>query len=85
MKRVIVHIDELLLHGFKTEHRHAIAAGVQKQLGQVFANREMLAQLTARGDMGRIKIGGVLFENGCSKPQLVGERVAHSIGQEMKK
>ncbi len=84
MRRVIVHIDRLVLSGFRAEDRHAIAAGLQQQLGHVFVDREALALLTAGGDVRQIKVGGILFEHG-SKPQHIGQRVAHSIGQEMKK
>ncbi|MGV8803578.1 MAG: hypothetical protein ACWA6Y_01280 [Polaromonas sp.] len=84
MTRVIVHIDRLVLCGFRAEDQHAIAAGLQQQLGRALATREALALLTAKGDVRQMKVGSILFEHG-SKPQQLGERVAHSIGQEMKK
>ena len=37
MKRVVVHIDRLVLNGFRHADRHAIAAGLQQELGRVFA------------------------------------------------
>ena len=33
MKRVVVHIDRLVLKGFRHEDRHDIAVGLQAELG----------------------------------------------------
>ena len=84
MKRVVVYIDRLVLKGFRTEDQLAIAAGLQQELGRVFADREAVSLLRAMGDVSRLQVGGVHIEHG-SKPQRVGERVAHGIGNEMSK
>ena len=84
MKRVIVHIDRLVLKGFRHEDRHAIAAGLQQELGRMFAERESVSLLSAMGDVSRLQVGGVQFEHG-SRPQRVGESVAQGIGKEIKK
>ena len=84
MKRVVVHIDRLVLKGFREEDRHAIALGLQEELGRVFADRESVSLLRAMGDVSQLQVGGVHIEHG-SKPQHVGERVAHGIGREIKK
>lgn len=84
MKRVVVHIDRLVLKGFRHEDRHAIAAGLEQELGRVFADREAVLLLRARGDLSRLKVGGVPVEHG-SKPQRVGESVAQGIGKEIRK
>ena len=84
MSRVIVHIDRLVLSGFRAEDRHAIAAGLQQQLGQVFAARDAVSLFKARGETARLKVGGVHIEHGL-KPQRVGENVARGIGKEIKK
>jgi hypothetical protein len=84
MKRVVVHIDRLVLKGFRHEDRHAIAAGLQQELGRVFADREAVSLLRAMRDVSRLHVGGVRIEQG-SKPQRVGEKVAHGIGREIKK
>ena len=84
MKRVVVHIDRLVLKGFRHEDRHAIAAGLQQELGRVFADQEAVSLLRARGDVSRLQVGGVYIEHG-SKPRHVAERVAHGIGKEIKK
>ena len=84
MKRVVVHIDRLVLKGFRPEDRHAIAAGLQQELGRVFADREAVSLLRAREDVSRLQVGGVPIAPG-SKPQRVGENVAQGIGREIRK
>ena len=84
MKRVVVHIDRLVLKGFRHEDRQAIVAGLQDELGRVFADREAVSLLRARGDVSRLQVGGVPVEQG-SRPQRVGENVAKGIGKEIRK
>ena len=84
MKHVLVHIDRLVLKGFRHEDRHAIAAGLQQELGRIFAAQDTVSLLSAGGDVSRLQVGGVDIEHG-SKPQRVGENVAQSIGKEIKK
>ena len=84
MKRVVVHIDRLVLKGFRHEDRHAIAVGLEQELGHVFADRDAVSLLRARGNVSRLQVGGVPVEQG-SRPQRVGESVAQGIGREIKK
>ena len=84
MNRVIVHIDRLVLKGYRPEDRHAIAAGLQQELGRVFADREAVSLLRARGDVSRLQVGGVRIEQG-SRPQRVGKSLAQAIGREIVK
>lgn len=84
MKRVVIHIDRLVLKGFRHGDRQSIASGLQQELGRVFADREAVQHLTTVGDVSRLQVGRVQFEQG-SKPQRVGEDVARGIGKEMKK
>ena len=84
MKRVVVHIDRLVLKGFRHEDRHAIAMGLQQELGRVFADRKAVSLLSAVGTVRRLQVRGVPIVHG-SEPQRVGESVAQSIGKEIKK
>ncbi len=84
MKRVVVHIDRLVLKGFHYQDRHTIALGLQQGLGRVFADRDAVSLLRAMGDVSEVQVGGVHIEHG-SKPQRVGENVAHGIGKEIRK
>lgn len=84
MKRVIVHIDSLVLRGFRHEDRHDIAAGLQQELGQLFAVPRAAQQFTARGDVSRLKVGDIQIAPG-SKPEQIGAEAARGIGREIKK
>jgi hypothetical protein len=84
MKRVVVHVDRLVLKGFRHEDQHAIAAGMRQELERVFTDREAVSLLRARRDVSRLEVGDVHIEHG-SQPQRVGENVARGIGKEMRK
>lgn len=84
MTRVVVHIDRLVLKGFRREDRHAIAAGLQQELGRVFTGRDAVWHLRTIGDVSRLQVSSVHIEHG-SKPQRVGENVAQGIGREIEK
>jgi hypothetical protein len=84
MKRVVIHIDRLVLKGFRHEDQHAIAAGLQQELARVFADREAVSLLSALADVSQLQVGGVHIEHG-SKPQRIGENVARGIGREIKR
>lgn len=84
MKRVIVHIDSLVLRGFDHEDRHAIAAGLRQELIQLFADPHAAQQLASKGDVSRLRVGNINV-NSDVKPQGVGVEAARGIGREMKK
>ena len=82
MKRVIVHIDRLVLNGFPQDDRHAIAEGLRAELGRVFGDRDVISDLRDRGDLSRVHVNSVPLEQGA-RPQRVGENVARGIGREI--
>jgi hypothetical protein len=84
MKRVVVHIDRLVLNGFRFEDRHAIAAGLQQELSRLLANPQAAQVLSGLGDISRLQVGRIHIAQG-SKPQRVGTQVAQGIGKEFKK
>jgi len=84
MKRVIVHIDSLVLRGFEHGDRHAIAAGLQQELTRLFADPRAARQLTTKGDVSRLRVGSINI-NPALKPQGVGVAAARGIGRELKK
>ncbi|MDO9101191.1 MAG: hypothetical protein Q7J20_10155 [Candidatus Nitrotoga sp.] len=83
MKRVVLHIDSLVLKGFRHEDRHGIAEGLQQELTRLFANPQAAQQLAANGDVSRLRLGNISI-NQNSKPQHVGSQVAQGIGKGMK-
>jgi len=84
MKRVVLHIDSLVLKGFRHEDRHGIAEGMQQELGRMFADPQAAQQLTASGDISRLRVGSIQIGQGA-KPQGIGLQVAQGIGKGMKK
>ena len=84
MKRVVVHIDRLVLTGFRHADRHAIAEGLREELARLFADREIVSRFSQMGDASHLKLGGVTIEPGA-KPRRVGEIVARGIGNEIRK
>ena len=83
MKRVVLHIDRLVLKGFEHEHRHGIAEGLQQELSRMFADPQAAQQLMANGDVARLRVGNIHIGKN-SKPQRVGSQVAEGIGKGMK-
>jgi hypothetical protein len=77
MKGVVIHIDRLVLKGFRHGDRHAIAWGLQKELERVFGDREAIRHLSAVGDASRLPVG--------SMPQRIGANVARGIRKEIKR
>jgi hypothetical protein len=83
MKRVVLHIDSLILKGFRHEDRYGIVEGLQQELSRLFVDPQVAQQLTANGDVSRLRLGSISIDQN-SKPQRVGSQVAQSIGKGMK-
>ncbi|WP_434131894.1 hypothetical protein [Methylocaldum sp. GT1BB] len=82
MKRVVVHIDRLVLKGFRHEDRHAIAEGLREELNRLLlAEPNAAAHFVSRGSLPRLKVGGVRIETE-SKPVTVGAQLARGIARE---
>lgn len=78
MKRVIVHIDSLVLKGFRPEDRHAVAEGLRRELGRLLATPEAAGLLAQRDDAGRLNLGAVRLAH-ATQPARVGEGAAQGI------
>lgn len=83
MQRVIVHIDSLVLKGFRHEDRHAFALGLQEELGRQFAEPGALHRLPKDGGLSRLNIGAVTVGL-AADPGRTGTAVARGIGQGFK-
>lgn len=55
MKRVVVHVERLVLKGLPHENRHAITLGVRQRLEQVFGDPQVLQQLGEVRDTPRLR------------------------------
>jgi hypothetical protein len=59
VKRVVVHIDRLVLKGLGHEDRHAIALGVRERLEHVFSDPQALRQLREAGNTPWLRLGAL--------------------------
>jgi hypothetical protein len=82
MSRVFVHIDQLLLRGFRTEDRHAIAAGLQAELMQTWSRGTPTPR--PGEDLGRLRLRAVSVRHG-TRPQAIGASVARGIDAGLRK
>ncbi len=75
---VSLHIEELVLHGFASTDRHAIAAGVQTELVRLLTEQGLPRSLRDGAD--RPRLAPVSFQlSPDSRPQTVGRQIARSI------
>jgi len=83
MKRVVIHIDQLVLRGFRSEDRHAIAAGLQQELSRLLADPDAARQLAAQDGMSRLNTCAVRIVHGA-QPAAVGVQAAQGIARGIK-
>lgn len=80
MRRVVVHIENLVLKGFRYKDRHAISAGLQEELTRLLEAPELAQQLTQVGDVPHLRVGPVNVA-ADAKPQQIGAATAKGIGK----
>ena len=80
MKRVVVHIQSLVLKGFRFEDRHAIAQGLQDQLIRLLSEPGMAERIGTIGNLSRLRVAPMHFSPE-TKPHDVGSAAANGIGQ----
>lgn len=80
MKRVVVHIQSLVLKGFRFEDRHAVAQGLQEQLTHLLSAPDMAQRLGEISSIPRLHVEPVSLATEV-KPQQVGRAVADGIGK----
>jgi hypothetical protein len=80
MKRVIVHIENLVLKGFRYEDRHAIAAVLQEELTRMLAAPESAQQVASLESVPSLKLGRVNL-GAETKPHQVGIQTGRAVGR----
>jgi hypothetical protein len=83
MKRIVLHIDSLVLKGFRHEDRHGIAEGLRQELTRLFADPQAAGQVTVKSDVSRLRLGCVQIDRNA-KPQRIGIQIAQGIGEGIK-
>lgn len=82
MKRVVLHVDRLVLRGFRTEDRHAIGVGVHGALARLLATPGVADRLARLESAARLKGGRLQVANGTGSHELgtrAGERIVRSL------
>jgi len=78
MKRVIVHIDRLLLDGFHASDREGIAAGLRSELGRLLSETSTNRNLASLGNRAVVK-AGTIPTTSVAKPEATGVGAARAI------
>lgn len=78
MKRVVLHIDRLVLHGVDRADAAALAAAMQDELDVLLSRSETLARLTARHGRDAVHAGDARVPQQSSAAML-GRAVARRI------
>lgn len=84
MRRVTLHVDRLVLHGFRPEDRHGVAIGLQRELTRMLSDPRTARQLLKQGDVSRLRVGNITIRHGTASRQ-VGTQVARGIDRSMKR
>jgi hypothetical protein len=77
-KNIELHIEELVLHGFKMGDRFRISEAVESELARLFAERGVPQSLSKGGEIERIDGGAFDVARG-SKPEVMGAQTAKMI------
>ncbi len=80
--RIDVRIEELVLHGFAHEDRHAIAASLRGELARLLAERGVPAGLVDRGNTAALGALEIQISPGARAGD-VGTRAARSVFEGM--
>ena len=80
MKRVVVHIDSLILKGFRYEDRHAVAAAVQDELARSLSAPGAAQNLVSFGSVPLLRLGSVNL-GAETKPQQLGAETGRAVGR----
>jgi hypothetical protein len=78
VKRVVLHVDRLVLKGFPAEHRDALAHGLRAELGRLLAEPAMAERLAAVGNVERIRPSNARVAPDAA-PRTTGASVARAI------
>ncbi|VVB52078.1 Uncharacterised protein [uncultured archaeon] len=77
-RNIILHVEELVLHGFEQGDRYRIAEAVEHELAALFAEQGAPQSLNRGGEMEHLD-GGAFEAAQGSKPEAVGAKVARAV------
>jgi hypothetical protein len=80
VKHVVVHIDRLVLKGFRNADSHAIGEGMRGELARLLADSTRGERLASLGDVSRIQAGKVNLTQ-HAKPRRSGISAGRAIAK----
>ena len=81
MKRVVVHIDRMVLNGFGNADSHAIGEGMRGELVRLLADPAMGDKLASLGHVASLPGGGKVRLAHDAKPQRLGISAGRAIAK----
>lgn len=82
MRRVVIHVDNLILRGFRYEDRYAVSAGLQEELARVLAEPDAARHISQLASTPRLQIGNVNI-GASANPAQVGLAAGNAVGREL--
>jgi hypothetical protein len=83
MKRLVVHIDRLVMKGLRREDASSVAESLREHLVRTLSTPQMAQRILERGDVPRIQAGKVHLGSGGlgsgGAPARIGARAANAI------
>ncbi len=76
--KIDLHIEELVLEGFRAADRHRIGAAVERELARLLTERGLPPGLAQGADLARLDGGGFEAKPGA-RPEAVGAQVAGAV------
>jgi len=80
---VIVHVDELVLHGVRPGDRNRVAEAMSSELARLLSDRGAPALLESPSSVDMLRAGAVRLQGGGS-PRTLGHGIARSLYNAMK-
>jgi hypothetical protein len=73
-----VHIEEVVLHGFRPQDGHGIGDALERELARLLSQPHGRAGLTESRDLPSVDAGRVSLEPGA-RPRVIGRRLAGAV------
>jgi len=78
VKKLVFHVERLVMNGFQPQDRRLLAASLQTGLNQCLSGRDTIQQIALRGDSEHIDVAGLSIPRAL-RPEEVGEWIARAV------
>jgi hypothetical protein len=78
MKRIVLHIDRLVLNGFPADQRDGVVRGLEGEFGRLLAEPAMAQRLGTVGNVERVRTSDARIASDAA-PRTAGTSVARAI------